>query len=133
MPTSAAVIVPETSPAPARREPARGLVGGVCVRLGERLGIDPVILRIGFVMAALLGGIGIAVYALCWAAMPGAGRIGLRGRRETIQVALGSVLLMIAALLLLRAWGVWVGDVVVWPLLLASGGAALIWRQSQDA
>ncbi len=126
-------MVPETSPAPARRDPARALVGGVCVRLGERLGLDPLILRIGFLMAAALGGIGIAIYALCWAAMPGTGRLALRGRRETIQVTAGSVLLVLAALLLLRAWGIWIGDVVVWPLLLASGGAALIWRQSQGA
>jgi phage shock protein PspC (stress-responsive transcriptional regulator) len=135
MGTSAAVTVPEPTPAPApaRREPARAVVAGVCARLGERLGIDPLILRIGFLATAALGGIGIAVYALCWAAMPGTGRFALRGRRQTVQIMLGSVLLVLAALFLLRAWGLWVGDVVVWPLLLASGGAALIWRESQGA
>ena len=30
-------------------------------------------------------------------------------------------------------WGIWLGDAVVWPLVLASGGGALIWRQSQGA
>ena len=53
------------------------------------------------------------------------------GRRESWQVAGGIVLLTLAVLLLFRAWGIWVGDAVVWPLVLASGGGALIWRQSQ--
>ena len=55
------------------------------------------------------------------------------GRRESWQVAGGLVLLMLAILLLFRTWGVWVGDAVVWPLVLATGGGALIWRQSQGA
>ncbi len=55
------------------------------------------------------------------------------GRRESWMVASGLVLLMLAVLLLFRAWGIWVGDAVVWPLVLATGGGALIWRQSQGA
>jgi signal transduction histidine kinase len=55
------------------------------------------------------------------------------GRRESWMVASGLVLLVLAVLLLFRAWGVWVGDPVVWPLILATGGGALIWRQSQAA
>ena len=53
------------------------------------------------------------------------------GRRESWMVAAGLVCLLLAALLLLREWGLWVGDAVVWPLVLAAGGGALIWRQSQ--
>ena len=49
------------------------------------------------------------------------------------MVASGLVLLMLAVLLLFRAWGVWVGDAIIWPLVLATGGGALIWRQSQGA
>ena len=49
------------------------------------------------------------------------------------MVASGLVLLVLALLLLFRAWGLWVGDAIVWPLILATGGGALIWRQSQGA
>ena len=45
----------------------------------------------------------------------------------------GVVFLTLAVLLLFRAWGIWLGDALVWPLLLAGGGGALIWRQSQGA
>ncbi len=56
-----------------------------------------------------------------------------RPRRATVEIAFGAGLLVLAALLLLRAWGLWVGDALVWPLTLVTVGAALIWRQSQAA
>ena len=39
-------------------------------------------------------------------------------------------MLLLSLLLLLREWGLWFSDAIVWPVLLAGGGAALIWRQS---
>jgi signal transduction histidine kinase/phage shock protein PspC (stress-responsive transcriptional regulator) len=133
------VTVSETQPAPLRRDRAHGVLGGVCAGLGGRLGIDPLVLRVGFVVAAGAGGIGVILYALAWALLPageGDGRALMAraaGRRESWMVASGLVLLMLAVLLLFRAWGVWVGDAIVWPLILATGGGALIWRQSQGA
>jgi len=133
------VTVSETQPAPLRRDRAHGVLGGVCAGLGGRLGIDPLVLRVGFVVAAGAGGIGVILYALAWALLPagdGDGRALMAraaGRREGWMVASGLVLLMLAVLLLFRAWGVWVGDAIVWPLILATGGGALIWRQSQGA
>jgi signal transduction histidine kinase/phage shock protein PspC (stress-responsive transcriptional regulator) len=136
------VTVPQTQPAPPlRRDRSQAVLGGVCAGLGERLGVDPLILRIGFVVAALAGGIGICLYAVCWVLLPagGDGRAGgsvlsrAIGRRESWMVASGLVLLVLAVLLLFRAWGVWIGDAVVWPLVLATGGGALIWRQSAGA
>jgi len=132
------VTVPETQPAPLRRDRSAGVLGGVCAGLGQRLGLDPLILRVGFVAAAIAGGTGVILYAVCWALLPASGEgrplmARAVGRRESWMVASGLVLLMLAALLLFRAWGLWAGDAVVWPLLLATGGGALIWRQSQGA
>jgi phage shock protein PspC (stress-responsive transcriptional regulator)/signal transduction histidine kinase len=133
------VTVPETQPAPLRRDRSRGIIGGVCAGLGPRAGVDPLVLRMGFVLAAAAGGLGVGLYILCWALIP-AGDDGGRplvaravGRRESWMVASGLVFLVLAVLLLFRAWGVWVGDAIVWPLILATGGGALIWRQSQGA
>src|SRR3954471_17404447 len=42
-------------------------------------------------------------------------------------------MLMFAVLLLFRQWGLWVGDALVWPFVLAAAGGALIWRQSASA
>ena len=128
----------DTQPAPFRRDRSTGVLGGVCSGLGQRMGIDPLILRVGFVAAAIAGGTGVVLYAACWVLMPASGdgrplMARAVGRRESWMVASGLVLLMLSVLLLFRAWGLWAGDAVVWPLLLAIGGGALIWRQSQGA
>jgi phage shock protein PspC (stress-responsive transcriptional regulator) len=120
---------------PLRRDAARGIVAGVCSGFGRRFGIDPIILRVAFGAATLAGGTGILVYALAWALVPDAdaGRtpiVRLAGRRDAWLVGSGSVLLLLSLLFLLREWGLWLSDGVVWPVLLAGGGAALIWRQS---
>ena len=52
------------------------------------------------------------------------------GSRDSWSVATGIGLLMLALLLLFREWGLWIGDGLVWPVVLAAAGGALIWRQS---
>jgi signal transduction histidine kinase len=47
------------------------------------------------------------------------------------QVAIGMGLLVFGGMLAVRKSGLWFGDALVWPVVLAAGGAALIWRQSQ--
>src|SRR5688500_18721752 len=120
---------PALPPAPPlRRDPARGVVGGVCAGLGRRLGIDPIILRVLFVVAVAAGGTGVVLYALAWAAIPAEGQaqtpvVRLAGRRDTWQVAGGLALLAFSVLLLLRQWGIWFSDGLVWPVLLVAAGA----------
>ncbi len=53
------VTIPQARPAPLRRDRSSGVLGGVCAGVGQRLGIDPLILRIGFVVAAAIGGAGV--------------------------------------------------------------------------
>jgi signal transduction histidine kinase len=123
--------------APLRRDPARGVLAGVAAGLARRLGIDPLIVRVGFIAASAAGGFGLALYLLGWAVMPGeegekAPVERIAGRRETWLVVAGMMLLALAALLLLRKWGIWFSDAIVWPVILAAAGGALIWRQSTD-
>jgi signal transduction histidine kinase len=121
--------------APLRRDATRAVLAGVAAGLARRLGIDPLIVRVGFIAAAAAGGLGLALYLLGWAVMPGedgstAPLERIAGRRETWLVVAGMVLLALAALLLLRRWGIWFSDAVVWPVILAAAGGALMWRQS---
>jgi signal transduction histidine kinase len=121
--------------APLRRDPERAVIAGVAAGLARRVGIDPLIVRVGFIAASFAGGFGFALYLLGWALMPseGSGRAPVEriaGRRETWLVVAGMVLLALAALLLLRKWGIWFSDAIVWPVILAAAGGALIWRQS---
>jgi signal transduction histidine kinase len=118
-----------------RRDPARGVIAGVAAGIARRLGIDPLIVRVAFIATSAAGGMGLALYLLAWALMPGeqserAPIERIAGRRETWLVVAGMMLLALAALLLLRKWGIWFSDAVVWPVILAAAGGALIWRQS---
>ena len=108
------------------------VLAGVCSRLGRRWGIDPLLLRIAFIATAFAGGGGLIAYGILAVVMPS--RIGpgvaLRRGRSTWRIAAGVGLLVLSALLTLRAAGLWFSDAVVWPLALGSSGVALLWRQS---
>jgi phage shock protein PspC (stress-responsive transcriptional regulator) len=52
------------------RNPDDRVLGGVCGGLGAYLGIDPVIVRILFVIFILLFGIGFLIYIILWIVIP---------------------------------------------------------------
>jgi len=125
-------------PPPLRRDREGALLGGVCAGLGRRLGIDPIIVRVAFIAAAAAGGTGLVAYALAWALLPAEGEargpvLRVPGGRDSLSVAAGIGMLVLALLLLFRQWGLWVGDALVWPVVLAAAGGGLIWRQSARA
>jgi signal transduction histidine kinase len=120
-----------------RRDPANGYVAGVCAGLAREIGIDPLVVRVGFIAGALAGGFGFAIYALAWVLLPaGSARTSseltrtLRSGRAAIEVGLGVGLLLLAVLLACRELGLWFSDAIVWPSVLIAAGGALIWRQS---
>jgi phage shock protein PspC (stress-responsive transcriptional regulator) len=54
------------------RRPAHGRkIAGVAAGIGNRYGIDPVIVRVAFVAASVFGGIGLSLYVLAWLFFPG--------------------------------------------------------------
>ncbi len=52
------------------------LIGGVCGGLGAYFGIDPVIVRLVFVAAAIWGGLGFLTYLVLWIIIPPEERSG---------------------------------------------------------
>ena len=128
---------PDTAaPRSLRRDRSNGAVAGVCAGIAKQAGIDVVIVRVLFVALVFAGGFGLLLYAILWALVPEEGVPGrtiviprLQGR-GAIQTALGAGLLLLSLLLTLRALGVWVSDVVVWPVVLVTVGGALLWRES---
>jgi signal transduction histidine kinase len=131
-------VTPAPSLPPLRRHRGEAVIGGVCAALARRLGVDALLLRVAFVAAAAAGGTGAAIYLVFWLFIPAdAGGPARRrlplARRDAWQVAGGIAFLVLAALLSLRGIGVWTSDAVVWPLVLAAAGGALIWRQSASA
>ena len=126
--------------APLRRDTRRGLVGGVLAGLGLRTGIDIAVLRVIFIVAAVAsGGLALLAYVVAWAAIPAADRASAppfwHGPMPTVRgywrVAAGVGLLTLSALLAFRELGIWWSDPLVWPLVLAAFGAALLWQRSR--
>lgn len=76
-----------------------GWIGGVCAGLAARIGIDPIIVRGVFVVAALFGLPMFLVYGIAWALLPDlSGRIHLRDllarRFDPAMVGIGLMLLV---------------------------------------
>jgi signal transduction histidine kinase len=114
------------------------IVGGVAAGLGQALRVDPNVVRCGFIVLTLASGLGIFLYALAWAFIPAAEetsddeeRAGEGGEHAPAEppdgiatAAFGAVVL--GLLLLVRAIGIWPGDVIVWPLAAAIAGLAVL-------
>lgn len=52
------------------RDTKRGKLAGVCEGLGEYLDIDPVVIRLIFILLAFWGGAGILAYIAAWILVP---------------------------------------------------------------
>jgi len=65
-----AILRPMTTVKRLYRSRAERMLSGVCGGAAEYLGIDPVIVRVLWVVAALLGGAGLLAYVLCWLLVP---------------------------------------------------------------
>jgi len=114
------------------------MIAGVCGGLARSLGVDPLVARVAIVVLTLAGGTGAVAYVAAWLLLPRDGHAAsvaqtmIHERRWDLAqvVAAGSVL--VGALLIVRNTGFWFDDAVVWPLLLAGVGLAVIWRQAGD-
>jgi len=84
-------------------------VAGVAGGIGRHLDIDPVLVRVGFVVLTFFGGVGLLLYVALWLLVPEEGKdwatIRLDRRSRTVALAAIGVL----ALLLLVSHGWW-GD-----------------------
>ena len=58
------------------------VVAGVCGGLGEYFSVDPVIIRLIFVVVTMLGGAGVLAYIVMWIIVPEAGQ---KSYAETIK------------------------------------------------
>ncbi|MDH3396991.1 MAG: PspC domain-containing protein [Acidimicrobiia bacterium] len=118
---------------PVRRTADDRVLTGLASGIARVLEIDPVFVRAAFVTGSLAGGVGIVAYLAGWvltlddpdphAVALWRERLAVRGTRR--RVALGMIFL--GFLLLLKSFGLWFGDSLVWPMAMASFGFALTW------
>jgi phage shock protein C len=120
------------------------VIAGVAGGLGRYLKIDPVLVRLFFVLLTLSNGIGLLLYVVLAIVVPeapeseelqGAGEHQAvvesdAGRTKTIM---GGGLLLLGMFFLLQTFNVpffaWIRLEELWPLLLIVAGGTLLWRQ----
>ncbi|MEV6771403.1 PspC domain-containing protein [Nocardia sp. NPDC051030] len=83
------------------RLPQQGPIAGVAAGFGRRYGVDPVLIRVAFVVSALFGGAGIVLYLLGWLLLNQQGdqssaAESLLGRGHSSQPSSKTIVLMVA-------------------------------------
>ena len=107
------------------------VIGGVCGGLGAALGVESVLVRVAAVVLAVTGP-GLPIYLVAWLLMPAPGgsvtSFGADGQAELRRVA-GLGLIVLGAVLALRALGLTPPDEIVWPVLVVGTGVGvLLWQ-----
>jgi len=140
----------QTSPMPrkAYRDTREPVLGGVCAGLATHLAVPVMWVRVAFLVAALLGGMGVAMYAGLWLVLPvdprpleeapglasatrGGRRPGRTRRLQDLGPVVALAALGLGAVLLLEAT---LGrGAVFWPVAIGLAGVALLWRQADEA
>ncbi len=132
----------------ATRDSQDPVIGGVAGGLARHLAIPVIWVRAAFVLTAVLGGMGVALYAGLWLVLPTdshfedeapgiasasrGGRRPSRIRRLTdVGPAIALAALGFGGILLLEAA---IGQgTVFWPIFIGLVGIALLWRQADEA
>lgn len=119
-------------------------IAGVCGGIAKYFEIDPLIVRIAFVVLVFANGMGLLIYALCWILMPeepiavtapvqtssleqppAADSVASRRRRG--MVAVGALLIVIGAVIILQRFVSWLTLASVLPYgIIALGVGVLI-------
>jgi phage shock protein C len=144
-PTSVQGPTPAPRPTAGRLHRSRDdrVLAGVCGGLGEYFRIDPVLVRIAFVLLIFAGGLGILAYILGWIFIPEAPDRPDGESESTLDraidavgedrrggaVVLGLVFVALGILFLLDvAWPDFLSWEYVWPVALIAVGAAIVFR-----
>lgn len=120
------------------------MIAGVCGGLATYLGVDPVLVRLAFVILFLASGIGLAIYVILWIIMPAASQVpsDIRIMSESVEsdpaayknrfspaATVGVILILLGGFFLLNQMG-WVPG-ILWPVVLIGAGIFYLIRRTQ--
>lgn len=113
------------------------MLGGVAQGVAARLGLDPTVVRIAFVLSVLASGFGVTLYVLGWFLIPAEGEessIALRAVHDRRGLALALAVLPALAVVLVLASVLgagWVSSFAT-PIGVGCAGLVLVWRNASD-
>lgn len=113
-----------------RRSKTDRVVGGVAGGLGRYLGIDPVIIRVAFVLLAISGGSGVLLYLIGWVAIPEEREgdpVGKspHGDGVTGRLLVGGTIMVVGSILLVATIFPAI-DQFLWPIAVVAVGAFIV-------
>jgi phage shock protein PspC (stress-responsive transcriptional regulator) len=120
-------------------------VAGVAAGIGRYFDLDPVIVRIAFVVLAVLGGSGVLLYLVAWLVIAKEGKDesmvsqALQGGDAPRGRGVVAALLLLAAVFIVTGPTLWLADIgfgadgLFFPLMLVAAGVALLlWPDDTD-
>lgn len=113
-----------------RRSREDRVIAGVCGGVGTYLGVDPIWLRLAFVILAVGGGAGVLIYLIAWLIIPQQGDDEVLTAREGGKgsdgaVVAGVILVAAGLLFFFNTLFPWF-DRVMWPLMVIAVGLGLL-------
>ena len=114
---------PQPPRPPLTRSTSDSIIGGVAGGLGRHLGVDPLAVRITFVILSFAGGLGILAYLACLVLLP-TDDPSASPMRWGLARIVGAGLLTVAAIAFLAPKWLWGPELM---LLLAAGVIVYIW------
>jgi signal transduction histidine kinase len=118
-----------------RRPRDRRVVGGVAAGIADELGVDPLLIRVIFVVLTIAGGWGLLLYGAAWLWSWWAGGEGPVTSRPKGRSAAARhtalALLTVGGLLVVRSLDVGFVDSLVWPTAALAVGALAVWQRTR--
>ena len=111
------------------------MIAGVAGGVAQHLGLDPIAVRLAFLVLSLALGFGVVVYALLWVLAPAepAGSaspaVPRQLRRPSTREVLGGGLLVGGVFVILWVSGIRFSETVAWPVTIAAIGFAILWAR----
>jgi len=120
------------------------MVAGVCGGVAAYLGVDPVLVRLAFVILLLASGVGLAIYVILWVVMPtpSRGQPDIRILSDDVAddpatyktrfspaATVGVLLILFGAFFLLSQMGGVPG--YIWPIILIAAGLFYLFRRAR--
>ena len=129
---------PESAPSPpARPRLLRSaddrVLGGVAAGIAEHFGVEPLVIRLAFLVAAFFGGLGVIAYLALWVILPRAVPSAEPPPRDHRQLlGYGLVAFGLAVIPGRLGLDLGFGDGAFWPLALIATGGAVLWLRTRD-
>ncbi|MEE8599923.1 ATP-binding protein [Euzebya tangerina] len=110
-----------------------GVTGGVAAGIGAWLGVDPLIVRLAFVVLSTAAGAGVLIYLFLRVWLPAEDPANPVPRNEpTVRHAVAVALVTQGLMLLFGSAGVYLTDALSVPVGLAAIGSGLVWVRASD-